>query len=264
MTRQADLGEARWPRSGADLWYGRTAQIPAEALRDRFLPVLSAYERNRYASYTVNADRDVYLLGHAMLRAALSHYFGKQPQEWQFEPEDVGKPHIAAPLAPPVEFSLSHTRGLAVCCFAGSDAVGVDVESTARGEELQEIVARQFAETERRMLASCPEPLRLERSVWLWTAKEALLKAQGHGLSVPLDRVHFDWNSEGQLSLKEQKEGNQAWRFIRFRIAGEFLGTIALGGPSNLVRVFRIGDDTLHPHRMNAEKSPEGCLELRG
>lgn len=257
------LAGERLPGTGTDLWYGRTDQIPARALCEHFLLALSPYERNRHANFKGDSDRDVYLLAHAMLRAALSYYFDKQPGEWRFEPEHSGKPRIVAPLPAPLEFSLSHTRGLAVCSFARLDPMGIDVESASRGAEMQEIVARQFADSERQMLGQWPQPLRFERSVWLWTAKEALLKAQGRGLSVPLDEVCLTWGSDGRVRLERRLEAGQSWHFVRFRIDGEFLGTLATARGTGPPRVFCVRDDTLHPHQGNVEESSDGCLELR-
>ena len=256
-------GEERWPRKGTDLWFGRTDQVPGQALRERFLSALSPVERQQHAVLANDADREVYLLAHAMLRAALSHYFERPPGEWRLEPEMGGKPRIAAPLLAPLEFSLSHTRGLAVCAFAFREPVGVDVEPASRGEELQEVVGRQFAESEQRMLNRWPQPVRLERSVWLWTAKEALLKAWGSGMSVSLNSVCLDWDSGGRVRLEPAGEAvAQRWHFTRFRIDGQFLGTIALGGAPEPLRSFCVEGGELSARQVMMTWNSEGFVDM--
>jgi 4'-phosphopantetheinyl transferase len=233
-------------------------------LAESGLSALSPDERNQYARFIGDEDREVYLLAHTMLRAALSHYLGRPPADWQFEPGKNGKPRIAAPMREPVEFSLSHTRGLAVCLFAAAGPAGVDVERASRGEEMQEVVMRRFADAERRMLESLPQSLRLERSVWLWTAKEALLKAQGRGLSVPLDRVGLRWDADGLLRLEAQaREPGEAWHFVRFRIDREFLGTAVLAREPILLRFFSVRDAALQPQAVEVERSPDGYLVVK-
>lgn len=248
---------------GVDLWFGRVEQVPAHALSKEFLPALSPHERQRHDSFASDTDRHVYLLGHAMVRAALTLYLKKPAGEWRFAPEAGGKPRIVAPVAAPLEFSLSHTRGLAVCAFTRNVPVGVDVEPVARGDELQEIVERRFAESERRMIESLPPSFRGERSVWLWTAKEALLKAWGRGLGVPLETVPFSWGADGCVRLEaDAASSEERWHFARFRIDGAFLGTIALRGKAEALTCFRVEGDALHPRQVEAGQNADGYLEI--
>ena len=104
-----------------------------------------------------------YLLRHALLEEGIEHpIFAKD--EW-------GKPYLVDQNN--VHFSLSHSGTWAVCAL--SDApVGVDIERPRNMDK----IARLFPN------AQTPDDI-----LRLWTAKEAYLKMQGCGLTVPLDSV---------------------------------------------------------------------------
>lgn len=71
-------------------------------------------------------------------------------------------------------FNLAHAGKVAVCAIAETE-VGVDVEKTDRKSE--RIADRYFSAEEKNF-----------RFSYIWTRKEALVKAEGTGISLGLDR----------------------------------------------------------------------------
>ncbi|HWJ42273.1 MAG TPA: hypothetical protein VNR67_02465, partial [Solirubrobacterales bacterium] len=61
-----------------------------------------------------------------ILRRVLGHYLDRAPEASELERGEHGKPRLREPRG--IEFSLSHSRGLAVVAVAAR-AVGVDVEA---------------------------------------------------------------------------------------------------------------------------------------
>ncbi len=85
------------------------------------------------------------------------------------------------PEAPGVFFSLSHSGGYALLAVSDGD-VGADLERVRPAPE--RVSARVFTPEEQRWLeAGCDHDARF---FTLWTLKEALLKACGRGLTLPL------------------------------------------------------------------------------
>ena len=88
------------------------------------------------------------------------------------------------PCAPGVFFSLSHSGGYALLAAAESD-VGADLERVRPAPE--RVAARVFTPDEQRWLAGSTDYD--TRFFTLWTLKEALLKACGRGLTLPLQSL---------------------------------------------------------------------------
>lgn len=100
-------------------------------------------------------------------------------REDALRPGPYGKPE-----APGVQFSLSHSGGYALLAVSDSD-VGADLERIRPAPE--RVAARVFTPDEQRWLAGDDDYD--TRFFTLWTLKEALLKACGRGLTLPLQSL---------------------------------------------------------------------------
>lgn len=93
-----------------------------------------------------------------------------------------GKPFFADPMLKGLYFSLSHTKGIAVCAVADKE-VGCDIEwPGARkmdSEKAIKIAKRYFAPEEYEMLLSDP----VGSFFPIWTKKEAYVKWTGGGFA---------------------------------------------------------------------------------
>lgn len=126
-------------------------------------------------------DRDVLVLAYALHRLLLGHVLGMDPAVVPLWRDEAGCPRVGAENI--VHTSLSHTDGLVVLGVSKTGPLGVDIESIARADMLPEMADSICDPSERaelqKMTADACGPALLS----LWVRKEALLKAQGVGLS---------------------------------------------------------------------------------
>lgn len=84
-----------------------------------------------------------------------------------------------------IDFNLSHTEGFAVCAISAlpSTRVGVDVEriGARRAEAIERVAARWFTVREQERLNAAEDRENIFLNIW--TAKEAVVKRTGEGLS---------------------------------------------------------------------------------
>jgi 4'-phosphopantetheinyl transferase len=217
----------RRPRECVDLWLVETGS-PLGAEGDRLVATLSDDERARGRRFVRPEDARAYLLAHAMVRAALEWYLDGPAATWRFVEAPGGKPALSC-SGPAVEFNLSHSRGVAACAFAVGTPVGVDVEPVTRGAEALALASRQFTTDERSALESCPAAERPELAVWLWTAKESVLKGCGRGLALPMAEVAIARNAAGGLDFASAATRDVgAWDVRRFRVGRTHVGAVAV------------------------------------
>jgi 4'-phosphopantetheinyl transferase len=83
---------------------------------------------------------------------------------------------------------MSHAGNLIVIIFSldGRD-VGIDVEKVRTVDGVLELARVYFGSNETAMVAAATESERVSAFLRIWTRKEAVLKADGRGLSVPLN-----------------------------------------------------------------------------
>ncbi|HLZ38071.1 MAG TPA: 4'-phosphopantetheinyl transferase superfamily protein [Mycobacteriales bacterium] len=134
-------------------------------------------------------------LSRALLRLLLGDYLGVDPRELDIDREcpECGKPHGKPRLRGdrPLHVSVAHCSDLLVFAVTASAPVGVDVESLAgcSGVPSDELLAMVLAPAERACVERVAPGDRWRSFLRRWTYKEAALKQQGVGLTVPLHAV---------------------------------------------------------------------------
>lgn len=142
--------------------------------------ILDTTEQQQAQRFARDEHRERFILRRSTLRRLLATWTGIAPEAIQYAKGVHGKPGLTDA---PFRFNLSHTSG-AVVYYFGPYAAGIDVE------EIQS--ARRFAELERTQLH--PEEQQLCESdqdfFTLWTRKEAVLKADGSGITAGLEQIN--------------------------------------------------------------------------
>lgn len=155
-----------------------------------------------------------------------------------------GKPHVEEAGFP--YFNLSHSGDCIVLAFSRDQELGVDVEreSAHRRHSPLELARRFFTLEESSALAMLDEARLNTAFMQLWTCKEAVLKALGHGLSFGLDRLHFRLAADGAPdslhSIAEDAGHAEEWQIHRFTPSIDHLGSLAWRGPQRLIRSFKL------------------------
>ncbi len=206
-----------------DLWIWSLDDPSALA---RVASHLDPEEHARAARFVHQLHRDRFIVGRGRLRETLSSYLGRTPAAIAFEYGENGKPFARA--AGDLRFNLSHTEGLAVLGVARGVELGVDVESLRPVE--RDLPDHYFSAPEREALAALPEHLWLAGFHRCWTRKEAMVKALGEGLSIPLDSfaVSLAPDAPARLLWRQDDPGAASrWALAHFDPEADAVGAVA-------------------------------------
>lgn len=151
-----------------------------EGWPDAVAPFVTAGERDRAARFVHAADAIRHLVGRALVRRVL-HREGESAAPIAFSLSPWGKP-----LHREIEFSIAHSGEMVWAGFCRRAALGIDVESIRPLTDLADLTAQLHPE-EGRAIRALPPGERDAAFYRCWTRKEAVLKATGKGLSLPLD-----------------------------------------------------------------------------
>jgi 4'-phosphopantetheinyl transferase len=159
--------------------------------------LLDAAERERWADFRRDADRDRFAVGCALAKTVIAACTGRRPAEVSLDRtcRQCGRPH-GKPSAGPgdPELSVAHSGDLVAVAMAAAP-VGVDVEQVdgrphqVGGGDPDSLARRVLAEPERAALAAVDPSGRARAFLVAWTRKEAVTKATGDGLRVPFGDV---------------------------------------------------------------------------
>lgn len=179
-----------------DVWWAE----PSSA-EPSLLELLDRHERERHERFRLAADRDRYLVAHALARLVCARAAGCDPGEVAFRlhcrscartstgrSDPHGKPHPDGP-ARGLELSHSHSGERVVVALTHGVPVGVDVERVSAERDITGVAEYALAEDERATLEAMPAGDRAAGFFGYWARKEALLKATGEGLSGGLSTV---------------------------------------------------------------------------
>jgi 4'-phosphopantetheinyl transferase len=145
---------------------------------------LSPQEQGRASRFRFQRDRNAFVAAHALLRFALRRVTGRA--DWSFDAGPNGKPGLAAGEGGGVpHFNITHTPGLAACGLTLTGPIGVDAELWGRVVDVAGVAERCFTPDEQARLRAAGSELN-QRFIELWTLKEAVAKALGHGLAMDL------------------------------------------------------------------------------
>jgi len=164
------------------------ASLDTAESHDELEGLLSGEERSRADSFRFRRDRRRYVAAHGTLRVILSRYLGVTPSMLCFEGRTYGKPAIRQGMNPAgIEFNMSTSAGHSLYAVTRRCDVGVDVEQVRNVPEMDEIVAKFFSRAEQVEFATLRVAERTQGFFNCWTRKEAVVKALGYGLRIPLD-----------------------------------------------------------------------------
>jgi len=202
--RPRDVGQ---PGTDVHVWLLELDQ--PEWLMSRLRQTLDARERKRASAFVFPIDSARYTAAHGLQREVLASYLGIPPAAVTYQYGQYGKPYLGARGASPaLRFNSSRSANLCLCAVALDRDVGVDIERIRLNRDRHGIAERYFSPSERVAILALPPEQRAQAFYDCWTRKEALLKAMGRGLSVPLDSFEVPVTPEPLSAPKDGTVGS--------------------------------------------------------
>ena len=215
--------------------------------------LLDSAEREQASRFKFPAPRNRFLISRALLRQALSRYLRTEARDVRFRATANGKPELAEGgdlrfndlrfndlRVNDLRFNLSHTEGVTVFAIVRHRRVGVDVERIRQDTNAMELAERFFSRPEVQWLRSQPAAQHIPSFFTCWTAKEAYIKAQGEGLSLPLSSFGVlprPIGSALQLEVYADPEESRRWSMWQLNLGPDFRAALAVEGEGCRVRL---------------------------
>ena len=188
-----------------DIWLYPLQTLPDYAVND-----LSVLEQQRVQRYCFVQHKMRFIAAHRTLRWILGRYLQQPLDSIEFIETQYGKPLLADAA---LHFNLSHSANYAALAVS-SHAVGIDLESF-KSRAFLGIARHVYSVNEQRVLAAMPLFLRPLAFFSLWTQKESIIKAIGHGLHYPLSKLDLQIFHTDPVELCEPV-CNSLWKINTF------------------------------------------------
>ena len=170
---------------------------------------LSDDERKRASRFRFARDRNRFVGARGLLREILAPYLNASPGRLRFGYGAHGKPFLTGEHGT-LRFNVSHSFDAMLLAIAHMREVGVDVEGMRNiGLVMDEIGGSVLAEPEKQALARFGGEDKRKTFLRFWTLKEAFIKADGRGVTLPLKRIDVS-TAEGRVAVLDEFTGE--WR----------------------------------------------------
>ncbi|HZW14411.1 MAG TPA: 4'-phosphopantetheinyl transferase superfamily protein [Noviherbaspirillum sp.] len=206
-----------------------------QTLRDYAMRHTLPDEHERAARFPRPEDSLRNLLGRTLLRRVASHYGGMDPKQ-SIRSNTWGKPEL---VGCSVGCNVSHAGTQVWIALSPFPRVGIDVESASAPQEFHDIAAG-FHPDEIAALRRMPDVKMA--TMRCWSRKEAVSKATGMGLSLPLRAYAVDCETRQSnwLRIPPPKTSRQDWTTIDLPVGKEYVGALAIEGRCDTLTVLRL------------------------
>ena len=146
-------------------------------------PALTGAEHRIARSIRGAHARARYVAGRTLLRRRLGRLLGRDPRALAIVEGPDGKPVLAEPV---LSFNVSHAGDLILVAVSRPRRLGVDVERIRPGFDLEAVTEELLGPADRDAVARAVAREGVRAFFRFWTRYEALVKARGNGLVLPL------------------------------------------------------------------------------
>ena len=193
------------------------------------LALLDSAEKAQAGRLKAKSDRDAFIKTRAALRSVVGHEAGVSPKNISFRYSSWGKPSVDVPGQPPIDFSVSHAKGLSVIALAQGARVGVDVEAFRPCPDRIRIAADVFGLDVAQQLLALDQGRQDAVFLQLWTAGEALVKGRGVGFAGTSGKVPVCLAAESSGCVVLRDDVKTCWTLTQLKLGDEFIGHVVVG-----------------------------------
>jgi len=170
-----------------DIYYTKFKAPLAPATFAKMLATLPACLKIKNNKFVRWQDKSAHLFGVLLLKHGLNHHHLDPSLIETLKYTSNNKPYIDASF----DFNISHSGDYVVCAISKEKNIGIDVEQV-RQIEIDDF-RNVFTPSQFEQIKKAADPLNTFFSYWV--KKESMIKADGRGFSIYLDKIEFENNT---------------------------------------------------------------------
>lgn len=238
---QPNPSSFRIANSEIHIW--RAFTLKDSTTDESVLDVLSSDEFARAERFHKKDDANRFIQQRTTLRWILGWYLGMHPGNVHFDYTPLGKPKLHKPTNKQnLDFNITHSGEIMLVALTTGQNVGIDAERIRPMFDMKRMIELYFSPSEIEQLASYSESNRMAAFFCVWTRKEAVLKAIGEGLQLPLDKIEVSCDPEEtrlSLMIPAELRSPSDYQLFSFQPADSYVAALAAEGENWNVRSFQ-------------------------
>jgi 4'-phosphopantetheinyl transferase len=208
---------------------------------------LSKEERIRAKKFRFRRHQNRFIARRGLLRAIVSQYLHIESDELVFEYNRYGKPEVAHQFnRSGIHFNLSHSDDMALFAVTFVGPVGIDIERIRPIKYKEEFLNRFSSPRERELFQNLDSRKKQRAFFYLWTRKEAFLKAIGVGITQLLSQVEVSFQSKEPvrfITISGDKKKILRWSIHNLFATKDFIAALAIKAKKVRIRYWKVGSN---------------------
>ena len=198
--------------------------------------LLDPAEQARAKRFRRHEDRGRFICTYACLKKLLGQYLHYPAEKISFQRTTYGKPFFEH--EPTISFNISHDRECILIAIhpKGYASLGIDVSFVSPGYDYLQVAANFYHSAENNRLSAWGDSPTFFR---FWTAKEAVAKSQGTGLTDEISSMDvssiLDLSNRTRINWK-----SQMFELMTFQPLPNYVASLATNQRLGRVRFFRL------------------------
>ncbi len=172
------------------LAYKKTVKLKEKDI-NKLKTYLTKKEKEKLAKYQQKKDKENFLIARFLLKNFIAQKNNIKIKDIIINTDNCNRPYLCKP-ALSWDFNISHSGAWVVMALSNESKVGIDVEKIKTLDLT--LSQNYFSLSEQKYLKKQKKENRLNAFFYIWTLKEAYLKALGKGLYFPLN--NFSWEDK--------------------------------------------------------------------
>lgn len=218
-------------KAAVDVWYA--GLDVDERTQAQFAALLSRDEHARARSFRFAIDRRRYIATRGCLRLLLERHPDCGRADVPIVIDGFGKPRIDGS---DLNFSVSHSRGLALYAFARGFALGCDLEFRGSGLLGWNSAGLFLSPREIASFRALHADEQTDALFRHWVRKEAWLKARGIGLNGPMQAITVSTSGVPRF-LELPDDDPDQWFITDLALPCGYFGALAANGCTPVIRL---------------------------
>jgi 4'-phosphopantetheinyl transferase len=207
-----------------------------------FAGILATDEQSRAARFYFERHRNQFIAARGWLRTIIARYLNIPRDALNFTYSRYGKPSLETKAQ--LRFNVAHSGNFALYAFVLNRDIGIDIELMNSDFAGEAIATRFFSQNEIAALLAFPINKQVQAFFDCWTRKEAFIKAQGMGLSLPLNQFEVSLNHDQPALLRTNWDAGEAtrWMLMNIDVAGDYAAAFAVTAGEYRVQHFYVDE----------------------
>jgi 4'-phosphopantetheinyl transferase len=196
MSNQWNLPDILPPLKDDEVQVWRIGPDRPAGSTDHLASFLSTEEKIHASRLRIGQAQNNFTIGRACLRILLGNALEIDPREVVIAVGAHGKPETPAIGAHRISFNIAHSKDTILIALCRLGDIGVDIEHLDRATDIMEVAEAHFTRNESNSLEAIANLEERRKTFYhYWTRKEAVGKAEGQGLLLPLNSFDVSFKS---------------------------------------------------------------------